>query len=302
MRVWLLPIIFSVFIFITGCQQDVEEQTDQSEQVVQEDQEAKKEQEQEEQKEEHKEQQEQQQEEHKEQVQEKNNIKEQTNSNSVEKIDEEEQITEDKHITEVEEIGLHVVEDPDSMQVYVNKQRKLPDGYNPSDLVEPDVQHYATEGNPKRLMREVAANALESLFAEAKEQGIELVAVSGYRSYERQKQIYQNNVKSNGQEHADKYSAKPGTSEHQTGLAMDIAAANETAATLLEQSFKQTDEGTWLAENAHLAGFIIRYPEGKSAITGYSYEPWHVRYVGEQIATEIHNKEITLEEYFGYDY
>lgn len=211
--------------------------------------------------------------------------------------------TTDKHIAKVDEdTGLHVVDNPASVEVYVNKQRKLPDGFETPNLVVPDVAHYAAEGDPKRQMQQVAAHALEQLFVEAEQQGIGLVAVSGYRSYERQAQIYQNNVKNNGQEHADKYSAKPGTSEHQTGLAMDVASATETGATLLEPSFSQTNAGEWLAENAHLYGFIIRYPEGKRDVTGYSYEPWHIRYVGETLATEIYHAGITLEEYFGYDY
>ncbi|WP_058308285.1 M15 family metallopeptidase [Gracilibacillus massiliensis] len=198
---------------------------------------------------------------------------------------------------EQEEDGLKVIDDPKSVELVVNKQRKLPDGYEPDDLVEANVSYYAAEGDPKRLLRQVAANALEELFQAAETDGLDLVAVSGYRSYQRQKQIYENNVATKGQEHADKFSAKPGTSEHQTGLAMDVASAALVA--VLEQSFIETDEGKWLEENAHKHGFIIRYPEGKEDITGYSYEPWHLRYVGEDMATEIYQAQTTLEEYFG---
>lgn len=272
MRLWLFSIILVSCLFITACQQSGNEQesktqddTNQNETV--------------------------------EETQEENKVEEE--KNSTEEIEEEV----NKHIAKVEdETGLHVVDNPESNQVYLNKQRKLPDGYEPADLVDPNVYHYATEGDPKRKMREEAAKSLESLFTRAKEQGIELIAVSGYRSYDRQKQIYDNSVATNGQEYADKYSASPGTSEHQTGLAMDIGSATETAATLLEESFKQTSEGEWLAENAHLDGFIIRYPEGKSDITGYNYEPWHIRYVGKEIATNIYDDGLTLEEYFDYDY
>ncbi|UOQ46782.1 M15 family metallopeptidase [Gracilibacillus caseinilyticus] len=193
--------------------------------------------------------------------------------------------------------ALEVVENPASVSIVVNKQRKLPDGYEPPDLVEADVSYYAPEGDPKRLIRQEAAGALESLFAAAKQEGLELVAVSGYRSYQRQKVIYENNVAANGQEHADKFSAKPGTSEHQTGLAMDVASA--ALVSVLEQSFIETDEGQWLEDHAHEHGFIIRYPEGKEDITGYSYEPWHLRYVGKDIASEIYEAQSTLEEYFG---
>ncbi|QTM98593.1 D-alanyl-D-alanine carboxypeptidase family protein [Sediminibacillus dalangtanensis] len=187
------------------------------------------------------------------------------------------------------------VEDPESTLVLVNKQFKLPDGYEPPDLIAPDVPFYFDEDLEKRYMREEAAHALEDLFNEAEEAGLDLVAASGYRSYERQEEIYQQNVDSMGQEEADKFSARPGNSEHQTGLAMDVTSAE--MAFSLEQSFKQTDEGTWLAENAHHYGFIIRYPEGKDHITGYSYEPWHIRYVGEKAAEKIYQQDLTLEEY-----
>ncbi|MCT2535537.1 M15 family metallopeptidase [Aquibacillus koreensis] len=196
--------------------------------------------------------------------------------------------------------GLTVVDNPDSIEVFVNKQRKLPDGWNPKNLVVPNVPFYFDENLPKKQMRQEAATALEQLFQAAEEEGLALVAASGYRSYERQKTIYEHNVNTNGQAHADQFSAKPGTSEHQTGLAMDVTTAEVAFA--LEQSFKQTNEGSWLAENAHQFGFIIRYPEGKSDITGYAYEPWHLRYVGTEIAQEIYERSITLEEYFGFGY
>ncbi|MFD2924381.1 M15 family metallopeptidase [Halobacillus naozhouensis] len=194
--------------------------------------------------------------------------------------------------------GLTVVSEPKSMHVVVNKQRKLPDGYTPPDLVVPDVPFYFTEFHPKKQMRKEAAKALEELFAAASKDGIDLVAASGYRSYERQKSIYQQNVAERGKEEANQFSAKPGTSEHQTGLAMDVTSAQ--MAFKLKQTFSQTDEGEWLAKHAHKYGFIIRYPKGKSDITGYSYEPWHLRYVGTDISTEIHNQEETLEEFFGF--
>lgn len=215
------------------------------------------------------------------------------------KQEDDEQKEVDRHGTK-DDSGLVVVDNPESLQVYVNKQRKLPDGYEPRDLVVPDVSFSFTETLPKKKMRKEAAEALEQLFIASDNAQLNLVAASGYRSYDRQKQIYESNVAVNGQEHADKFSAKPGTSEHQTGLAMDVTSAEVAFA--LEQTFKQTAEGTWLAENAHKFGFIIRYPEGKSDITGYSYEPWHIRYVGKPVAKEIYEKNITLEEYFGYDY
>ena len=189
-----------------------------------------------------------------------------------------------------------VVENPTSVKVLVNKTHKLPDGYVPPDLVVPDVPFPFEEDHPKKQMRQEAAAALEELFQASSQAGLELFATSGYRSYERQKAIYQNNVRKMGQAEADKFSARPGTSEHQTGLAMDVTSAEMGFS--LEQSFGQTDEGVWLADNAHRFGFIIRYPEGQSAITGYSYEPWHIRYIGKEAATEVYEQGITLEEYF----
>ncbi|UOR13236.1 M15 family metallopeptidase [Halobacillus amylolyticus] len=204
---------------------------------------------------------------------------------------------EEKEVEKKDSDGLTIVNEPKSIQVVVNKQRKLPEGYKPPDLVVPDVPFYFNEFHPKKQMREEAAKALEELFAGAKKNGIDLVAASGYRSYERQKSIYQQNVAERGEKEANQFSAKPGTSEHQTGLAMDVTSAQ--MAFKLKQSFRQTDEGEWLANHAHEYGFVIRYLKGKSDITGYSYEPWHLRYVGKDISTTIHNQEETLEEFFG---
>lgn len=208
----------------------------------------------------------------------------------------------DTHIEAVEEeTGLHIVDNPESILVYVNKKRKLPDGYEPPDLVVPDVRHRYEPGHMETHMRKEAAGALEKLFSGAQENGFELMTISGYRSYERQDIIYTNQVKTNGQEYADKYSARPGTSEHQTGLTMDVRYADDSKESKLDESFGDTATGIWLAEHAHLYGFIIRYPKNKESITGYSYEPWHIRYVGIENATDIFEHSLTLEEYFGYD-
>lgn len=193
--------------------------------------------------------------------------------------------------------GIVEIGEPENIQVVVNKQRKLPAEYIPEDLTVPDVPFYFTEDHPKKQMREVAADALEELFAAAEEDGFDLVAASGYRSFDRQKDIYERNVAEYGKEKTDTFSAQPGTSEHQTGLAMDVTSAQ--VAFQLEQSFGETSEGEWLAENAHEHGFIIRYLEGSQGITGYMYEPWHLRYVGKDISSTIHNQEVTLEEFFG---
>ncbi|MEQ6378546.1 M15 family metallopeptidase [Bacillaceae bacterium S4-13-56] len=191
------------------------------------------------------------------------------------------------------------VEDPSALDVVANKKRMLPADYVPENLVVPNVPFSFSGEDEKRYVREDTASALEELFAGASEEGIELVAVSGYRSYERQAVLYNHYVNTNGKEYADKFSAQPGKSEHQTGLSMDVSAAVVTYR--LVQDFGNTTEGEWLKNNAHQYGFIIRYPEGKSHITGYSYEPWHIRYVGKEMAKEIYGQDVTLEEYLGYE-
>ncbi len=181
-----------------------------------------------------------------------------------------------------------------SVQAVVNKEYGLPEDYKPEDLVVPNVPFSFSGTLEKSYLRKEAAEALERLFDLAKKEGIQLNAVSGFRSYDYQKNLYANNVKRKGQEHTDRFSAKPGHSEHQTGLTMDVSS--KSANNELELTFANTKEGKWLKENAHRAGFIIRYPKGKESITGYAYEPWHIRYVGD-IAESIYKKKLTLEEY-----
>ncbi|MGG3283908.1 M15 family metallopeptidase [Paenibacillus solani] len=193
--------------------------------------------------------------------------------------------------------GIHTVTNLSSTVVLVNKQRNLPANYIPQDLVVPNIPFSFSGSSPKKQMRKIAANALENLFAAAKKDGIDLKAVSGYRSYATQKAIFQRNASIKGEAVANKTSAHPGQSEHQTGLTMDISSASVGYA--LEQSFGNTKEGKWLKANAPKYGFIIRYGKDQEKITGYSYEPWHVRYVGVYIAGEISKRHLTLEEYLG---
>lgn len=192
--------------------------------------------------------------------------------------------------------AVEVVAKPDAMTVLVNKKYKLPDGYKADDLVEPNVHFIFSEKLEKRLMRKEAAEALEELFEGAKKDGLHLGGVSGYRSYDYQKSLFNRYVKEQGEEEARKVSAVPGHSEHQTGLAMDVSDSSGKCAA--EDCFADMKEGNWLAEHAHEYGFIIRYPKGKESITGYSYEPWHIRYVGKEIAKDIYEKDLTLEEYY----
>ena len=176
----------------------------------------------------------------------------------------------------------------------VNKTTPLAESFVPMDLTIPNIKFPFTEVHEKKYLEATAATALEALFQDAISEGIHLTAISGYRSYTRQAQIYQNNVYRDGQAKADTYSARPGTSEHQSGLAMDISipALNHQ----LTARFGETTEGKWLAENAHTYGYIIRYPKGKEHITGYTYEPWHIRYVGPELATLLYTEDLVFEE------
>ena len=182
---------------------------------------------------------------------------------------------------------------PDSILILANKKHKLSDGYEPSDLVIPDVRR--TGSNP--YLRSEAADALEDMFYAAASDGVYLVLGSGYRSQSTQEAIYNNYVARDGRSAADTYSARPGYSEHQTGLAVDISDYYGTH--YLYQSFENTAEARWLYNNAHRFGFIMRYPKGKEHITGYMYEPWHFRYVGVSAAKAIYNSGLTFEEYYG---
>jgi LAS superfamily LD-carboxypeptidase LdcB len=131
------------------------------------------------------------------------------------------------------------------------------------------------------------------MIADAYADGITLWICSGYRSYSYQSKLYNNYVYTDGKAAADTYSARPGHSEHQTGLAADINSADE--------SFAGTPEAKWLAANCWKYGFIIRYPKGKESITGYIYEPWHIRYLGKENAKLVYESGLTLEEYLGID-
>jgi LAS superfamily LD-carboxypeptidase LdcB len=177
----------------------------------------------------------------------------------------------------------------------VNKTHSLPKSYVPEELVVPNVLFSFEEYLPKKQMHKDAASALEEMFEGAKAENIQIYAVSGYRSYKRQKQIFQYNVNQHGEHYANQFSARPGESEHQTGFTMDITARSVNFG--LIQQFGETKEGKWVADNAYKYGFIIRYPEDKEVITGYIYEPWHLRYIGKDAAAFIKEKRITLEEY-----
>jgi len=174
--------------------------------------------------------------------------------------------------------------------ILVNKTHGVGRNYRPGDLTPVGP---AVKGDQE--LRKTAARAFKQMIAAAEKAGCHIKVTSAFRSYALQEELYKGYVNKDGQEDAEHYSARPGYSEHQTGLAADVSAASVNYQ--LVQSFGTTKEGKWLAENAYRYGFIIRYPKGKEAITGYEYEPWHLRYVGTSVAAEMYQKGITLEEY-----
>lgn len=182
----------------------------------------------------------------------------------------------------------------DPILILVNKENYLDPDYVPDDLV--TLSSSISIKSDMKMQSEAAA-ALEELFDGASADGLTIKAVSSYRSYSYQKDLYNYYLSTHGQEWTEKYSAPPGASEHQTGLAVDVSCASMGYG--LDSSFGQTTEGIWIRDHVHEYGFILRYQEGKEDITGYAYEPWHIRYVGEEAATEIYNNEITLEEFLG---
>jgi LAS superfamily LD-carboxypeptidase LdcB len=188
-----------------------------------------------------------------------------------------------------------LVANPNDTLVLVNRMNGLPGDYIPPDLVVPNVPFTTQEFVPQKLMRKEAALALEQLFAKAAQDKVSLLAVSGYRSYDRQAEIFARNIQISPDE--IQFSARPGESEHQTGLAIDVSGL--TNSYQLSQSYADTPEGQWLKQNAPEFGFIIRYPMGKENITGYQYEPWHIRYVGKNVAPVISQQGLALEEYLG---
>ena len=168
--------------------------------------------------------------------------------------------------------------------IVVNKTYSLPSNFAPNNLV--TINGYIKVVDYVKI-------AFNELKSDASSIGLNIYASSGYRSYNDQKYIYNNYVKMDGQEKADTYSARAGYSEHQTGLAIDVNT--------IDMTFDNTEESIWLKENCYRYGFIIRYPKNKDSITGYMYEPWHIRYVGKELAKKLYDdgQWITLEEYYG---
>lgn len=201
------------------------------------------------------------------------------------------------HSTDTFNKSQYSTTDPTSIWVVVNKQHPLtPKDYVPADLVVPQVP-LRVPGNESMQLRKVSATALESMFAAAKQQNVQLMLSSGYRSYAYQVSLYGHYVSTQGQETADTQSARPGYSEHQTGLAADVEPFNQSCD--VDPCFANTPEGKWVAANAYKYGFITRYTAGNEDTTGYDPEPWHLRYVGTDLSNELHKTGIsTLEQFF----
>ncbi|WP_354350976.1 M15 family metallopeptidase [Pseudarthrobacter sp. PvP090] len=183
--------------------------------------------------------------------------------------------------------GAYDIDSASSLQVVVNKHRPLnPATYVPGQLVRVQGERLRAE----------AADAYKQLAKAAKAAGVNIMPISGYRSYSQQASLYDSYVRQYGQATADAIAARPGYSEHQTGLAMDIGNASGTCA--LQACFATTPAGKWAADHAAEHGFIIRYPAGAEATTGYTYEPWHLRYVGGRDIADAVTSEGTLEAFF----
>ena len=184
--------------------------------------------------------------------------------------------------------NIKKVKNPDSIDVLVNKNHQLDKNYIPNDLVKLSL----ICANEDKFLRKEAALNFEEMCLDARKQGYKIIAVSSYRSYFYQEELYNYYVRTLGEKKALEASAKPGHSEHQTGLVIDIEGSIGKYS-----DFETTEEFIWMKENAYKYGFILRYPKNKKNITGFKYEPWHYRYVGKDVAKIIHENNITLEEY-----
>lgn len=180
-----------------------------------------------------------------------------------------------------------LIQKPYKYDVLVNKKNKLPDNYVPADLNLISKEY----SDSKQHLRNIAQINFEKMAKDIEKEGLKIIAVSTYRDSEYQDKLFNNYVQEKGLEYASMCSAKKGFSEHQTGLAVDIASSN-----LDYDNFDKTEEFKWVKNHAHKYGFILRYPKDKINITGYKYEPWHYRYVGD-IAPYIYLNNLTLEEY-----
>ena len=182
-------------------------------------------------------------------------------------------------------------------EILVNKTHPLNRDFIPPDMVEiHEPMGSKLNKNYVNMLNQTAYNAFKQMQAMALNEGFEIFIDSSYRSYAYQENVFNDVAKEKGLEHAQKYVALPGTSEHQTALSIDIIYQRNGI--MLENQLDTDPEILWLMNNAHLFGFILRYPLGKEDITEYGYEPWHYRYVGRKLAYKLFTENLTLEEYY----
>lgn len=175
-------------------------------------------------------------------------------------------------------------------QMLVNKYRMLEEDYNPNELKKLKEQ-YIVKNDEEQYLNKTAADAFYKMADDMAEENLYILSNSSYRSFKDQEKTYKLYLNTYGENYVKNYVAKPGFSEHQTGLALDIASKNNDI-------FNNSKEASWLLNNAYKYGFILRYPKNKESITGYKYEPWHYRYVGIDIATYIYENDLTFDEYY----
>lgn len=185
-------------------------------------------------------------------------------------------------------------EDDGSVLVLVNKEYTVAEDYYPQDMVEIDG---SLSTNQNLMVKREAYEAYLKMLKDAQREGLNFSICSAYRSYALQESLYNNSLAVNGQEYTETMFAYPGKSEHHTGYAIDITSASMNWG--LSQDFADYPDGAWITRHCAEYGFILRYPQGKEDITGYVYEPWHIRYVGADIAKYITEHQLTLEEYLG---
>ena len=206
------------------------------------------------------------------------------------------------YITLPEASPIRAIVDDYSLQssvwAIVNKTHPISTDYVPADLKIPDVATRTDKSDEERSVRTIIEEPLKTMFAAAATDGYSLIIGSGYRSATLQSVYFNSSAASIGETAANLAIARPGESEHQTGLAVDLST--ESRVCYLDNCFAETVDGQWLVNNSYKYGFILRYPADKTAITGYQYESWHFRYVGIDLATALHDSGLTLEEAWPY--
>jgi len=199
---------------------------------------------------------------------------------------------------EINEVKKIINSDTTGLYTLVNRENLLSEDYMPDNLVIPNINLVSERSNEKNLVSAAMIKDLEQMFYDAQAEGMNLFLSNGFRGYESQVYIYNEEIQNKDNKHSE-YVAKPGESEHQLGLAIDITSSDMSFE--LNQSFENTKEGAWALENAYKYGFILRYTKTKEDITGYKYEPWHYRYVGNKTISKLcHDKGLTLEELLDY--